>query len=222
MQSVRHPPRPRRHPSVHPWGTSYPGRASAAAARVHARQCQLRHDDTSSEYDDGAVGAVVVVVVVGAAVAAVDVDVDADGDGAQRTKQRVKVKKRTMEDQAILALTAQRVDAYVKNRATVVAVVGLAGAGADGVAAVAVAVGGGDGVVVPGPMDAGGGAAAGAAAVAVVAADMQPPTLGRHTAQTASSSPLFLQVHLGMTDCYHRQKHRFHLQYFRALYCRQL
>ena len=218
MQSVRHPPRPRRHPSVHPWGTSYPGRASAAAARVHARQCQLRHDDTSSEYDDGAVGAVVVVVgaadvgaAVGAAVAAVDVDVDADGDGAQRTKQRVKVKKRTMEDQAILALTAQRVDAYVKNRATVAAVVGLAGAGADGVAAVAVAVGGGDGVVVPGPMDAGGGAAAGAAAVAVVAADMQPPTLGRHTAQTASSSPLFLQVHLGMTDCYHRQKHRFHL-----------
>ena len=216
MQSVRHPPRPRRHPSVHPWGTSYPGRASAAAARVHARQCQLRHDDTSSEYDDGAVGAVVVVVgaadvgaAVGAAVAAVDVDVDADGDDAQRTKQRVKVKKRTMEDQAILALTAQRVDAYVKNRATVAAVVGLAGAGADGVAAVA--VGGGDGVVVPGPMDAGGGAAAGAAAVAVVAADMQPPTLGHHTAQTASSSPLFLQVHLGMTDCYHRQKHRFHL-----------
>ena len=168
---------------------------------MRARQYQLRRDDTGSGRDAGA-GAVGVDVGVGVvdaagvdavgAVGAAAADVDADGDDAQRTKQRVKATKRMTEDRAILVLTVQRADLYAKNRVTA-AVVDLAGAGAGGDA------------VVPGPTDAGGGADGGAA---VVAADMQPPTLGHRTAQTASSAPSFLPVHLGTTEYYHHQKHR--------------
>ena len=128
MQSVRHPPHPQRHLSVHPWETLYLGRASAAVASCdHARQCQHRRDDTSSACDAGAVGVGVVVDVVDAAdvdaaVGAAVADVDADGDDAQRAEA-----KRMMEDQAILALKAQRVDVYAKNKVTVVEVVDLAG-----------------------------------------------------------------------------------------------
>jgi hypothetical protein len=111
------------------------------------------------ECDAGAVGVCVVVVVVGAADADATVDVDADGDDTQRTKPKVNAKKRTMEDRAILALTAQRADVHAKNTVTVVAVVDLADC-TDG--------------------------------AAVAAADMQPPTLGHHTAQIVSSSPSFL------------------------------